>query len=156
MTESPASTKFATAFAPRILPGLDDANREFWTAGADGVLRIAHCGACGRYVHPPRGVCPDCRGGLKFRTVSGRGTVLTFTVAHQQFHPDVPTPFVIAVVELPEQEGLRLTTNLVGCDTDEVRSDMPVEVRFERHERGGSELFVPVFVPASLDQRVPR
>ena len=48
---------------------------------------------------------------------------------------------MIAVVELEEQRGLRLLTNIVGCPVDEVAIDMRVEVEFL--ERGAA--FLPVF-----------
>ncbi|MGV0836919.1 Zn-ribbon domain-containing OB-fold protein [Mycolicibacterium thermoresistibile] len=147
MTSSSVSALFP--FAPRILPELDDTSRPYWTAGAAGELRIAHCGGCGRFVHPPEDGCPQCGGPLTFEPVSGDGLVFTHTTAHQQFHPAVPTPFVIALVELPEQPGLRIVTNIVGCEPDAVFSGMPVRVRFERIDRDDAEpVFVPVFTPA--------
>lgn len=132
------------AFAPRILPGIDDHNRGFWTGGADGKLHLARCEPCGRYVHPPRSTCSDCGAPLAFAAVSGDATLYSYTVAHQQFHPDVPTPFVIALVEIAEQPGLRLVTNLVDCDVDSLTCGMALRVRFEEH----GEAFVPVFTPA--------
>jgi uncharacterized OB-fold protein len=75
--------------------------------------------------------------------VSGRGTVFTYTINHYQFHPDVPPPNIIALVELVEQAGLRIPTNIVGCEADDVRSGLPVQVVFERQ----GEIFVPLFEP---------
>lgn len=131
--------------APRILPTLDDASRPYWTGGAEGRLLIAHCSPCRRYFHPPRAACPTCGADPEFVAVSGRGTVFTFTVCHQQFNPSVPTPFVVALIELKEQPGLRLPANVVDCDPDAVHSGMPVEVRFERHDN----TWVPVFAPVT-------
>jgi uncharacterized OB-fold protein len=51
----------------------------------------------------------------------------------------------VAVVELEEQPGLRLLTNIVGCPPREVAIDMPVQVEFV--ERGA--VFVPVFRPTT-------
>jgi len=48
-------------------------------------------------------------------------------------------------VDIEEQEGLRLTTNLVGCQPDEVRIGMAVQVCFEEREDG---IFLPLFEPA--------
>lgn len=133
---------------PRILPALDDATRPYWTSGADGRLRIAHCEACRRFVHPPRSACPDCAQSLGYRVVSGAATLFTYTVAHQQFHPSVPTPFVIALVELVEQPDLRLVTNIVDCDPDALACGMPLRVRFEPQRSGDDVVYVPVFGPA--------
>ena len=133
---------------PRIIPALDDATRRYWTAGADGRLRIAHCDACARFVHPPRQTCPDCGQGLGYRAVSGDATLFTYTVAHQQFNPGVPTPFVIALVELAEQPGLRLVTNILDCDPEALICGMPLRVRFEQQRSGDDIVYVPVFTPA--------
>lgn len=128
---------------PRILPPLTDANRPFWTGGADGVLLIQFCAACERWVHPPASSCGACGGQVEPRPVSGRGTIFTFTVNSQTFHPDVPPPYTIAIVELDEQADLRLPTNLVDCDPATVVVGQPVEVLFEQHD----EHWVPLFRP---------
>src|SRR5690606_677390 len=101
---------------PRILPPLTDVNRPYWTGGSDGRLLIERCRSCRRWQHPPTGTCESCGEPAAPEPVSGQGTVFTFTVNHQQYHPEVPPPYVIAIVELDEQPGLRLPTNLVGCD----------------------------------------
>ena len=127
---------------PRILPPLTEVNRPYWTGGAQGSLLIERCGTCRRWQHPPTGTCAECGGAATPEPVSGKGTVFTFTVNHQQYHPDVPPPYVIAVVELSEQPDLRLPSNLVDCEPDEVHIGAAVRVRFEQH----GEVFVPVFV----------
>jgi uncharacterized protein len=131
----------------RIIPPLGERNRPFWAGGADGRLHIAHCDSCNRWVHPPSQGCPDCGGDLVARAVSGFGTVFTYTVNRHPFNPAVPLPYVVAIVELIEQEGLRVATNIVGCEPDSVVIGMPVEVRFEEQMAGDDAVFVPVFVP---------
>jgi len=126
---------------PRILPTLDDLNRAFWTGGANGELLIQRCAACRRWVHPPVNACPACEGALVAEAVSGHGTIFTFTVNEQQFHPDVAPPYVIAIVVLDEQDDLRLPTNIVNADSDTLQVGTPVRVLFEQH----GEIFVPVF-----------
>lgn len=61
-----------------------------------------------------------------------RGTVFTWTVNHHPFHPHVPTPYVIAIVELDgtepgEPAARRVVGNVVGCDPDDVHIGMAVE-----------------------------
>lgn len=128
----------------RLLPALGEANRHFWTGGKDGELRFLRCQECSYYVHPPSPRCPEClTKNLTPEAVSGQGVVKTFTISVHAFNPMVPTPFVIAIVELEEQSGLQLMTNIIGIDPEDVRIDMPVEVVFEDH----GEVFVPVFRP---------
>jgi uncharacterized OB-fold protein len=128
----------------RIPPPVTGVSRPFWTGGAQRQLLILWCGTCERWAHPPRQTCPGCAGALAPRAVSGRGTVFTFTINHHAFNPAVPVPYVIAIVELEEQRGLRFTTNIVGCDPEAVRIGMPVQVDFE----SAGEVWVPVFRPA--------
>lgn len=89
-------------------------------------------------------VCPVCLSRrIGPEPVSGRAVVRSFTIAHQAFLPDVPVPFAIAIVELPEQPGLRLTTNIVGCPPEAVCIGMTVQVKFLRQD----DIYLPLFAP---------
>ncbi|HLY56583.1 MAG TPA: OB-fold domain-containing protein [Stellaceae bacterium] len=128
----------------RILPRPTALTEAFWRGGADGRLRIACCRTCGLYLHPPVPICRACLGReIGFEPVSGHAVVESFTVNHQAWRPDLAEPYVIAVVELVEQPGLRLTTNIVGCDPAEVFVGQAVVVTFEAVE----DLFLPLFRP---------
>ncbi len=109
-------------------------------------LMITRCDRCARWVHPPTADCAYCGGELIAQPVSGQGTVFTYTVNHQPFNPAVPVPYAIAIVELAEQDDLRLAANIVDCDVDSIRIGLPVQVRFERADAADG-VFVPVFVP---------
>jgi uncharacterized OB-fold protein len=128
---------------PRVVPELTPENVHFWTGGRDGRLLILRCGACGRWVHPPAARCPGCDDELHPEPVSGNGTIFTYTVDRHAYNPAVPLPYVIALVELVEQEGLRVLTDIVQCDPDTVTVGMPVHVVFEQHD----EAYVPLFAP---------
>ena len=129
----------------RILPRLGGATEFFWTSGADGQLRFLRCQQCGYYVHPPSPICPvDLSKDLAPEAVSGRGMVHTFTVNHQPWIPGYEPPYAVAIVELEEQEGLRLMTNVVGCPLEDVHVGMPVRVTFEHHD----DVWLPLFEPA--------
>lgn len=137
-----------TAVPFRILPRLDDRNRGFWTSGADGTLRFLRCEDCGYYNHPPTPLCPRCHSKRQsYTAVSGRATLHTFTVNHQAWMPGPELPYIIAIVEFPEQEGLRLTTNLVNCAIDDVRIGMTVRVTFEHHPDPDGDVYLPMFEP---------
>jgi len=128
----------------RVVPLITDLNRHFWTGGAEGELRFLRCLDCGHYLHPPTPVCRKCLSeNVGVAAVSGRGHVVTFTVNHQQWRPGVAVPYNVALVELVEQPGLRLSTNIVRCANEGIVVGMPVTVEFERV----GEVFVPVFGP---------
>jgi uncharacterized OB-fold protein len=117
----------------RVLPELDLANTAFWTGGEDGILRFEQCRRCATYLHPPTGRCYACHSTeVAPSPVSGRGVIYSFTVNHQQWIPG-SDPYVIVLVDLDEgspDAPLRLTSNLVGTEADDVAIGMPVEVFF--------------------------
>lgn len=76
--------------------------------------------------------------------MSGLGRVYTYTINQRAWSPGLEVPYVIAIVRLDEQPDLRLMTNIVGCEADQVTIDMPVRVEF----REQAEVFAPVFRPA--------
>ena len=55
-------------------------------------------------------------------------------------------PYILAVVELVEQPGLKLVTNIVDCDEEAVEVGMAVEVVFHEADEG---LVLPYFRPAT-------
>lgn len=129
----------------RILPRVTDRNRHFWEGGRQGKLQFLRCTDDGTYVHPPAPVCPTCYGkSLAVEAVSGRATVATFSINHQAWMPGPELPYVVAIVEIAEDPRVRVTTNIVGCDSDAVHIGMPVRVTFEEHD---GEVWIPLFEP---------
>ena len=127
------------------LPALEPESERFWRACRAGRLEITRCRACGWYVHPPRPVCPRCQAReVGWEAVSGRGTVVSYTVNHQRWMPGMEVPYTIGLVELVEQADLRLTTNLVGCAPNAVTIGMPVRVTFREVS---DEIALPLFEP---------
>lgn len=132
----------------RVLPRLDDTNREFWTGGAHGELRFWRCQDCGFYLHPPQPICPiDHSKRLAPEAVSGRARVASFTINHQPWMPGLEPPYVVAIVEIVEQPSVRLTTNIVNCEPGAVRIGMPVRVVFEHHTDPDGDVYLPLFEP---------
>jgi uncharacterized OB-fold protein len=132
----------------RILPRLTDANRAFWTGGADGELRFWRCTDCREYVHPPQPICPSCLSkDMAVEAVSGRATVASYSVNHQPWMPGPELPYVVGIVEIVEQPSVRLTTNVVNCAPDDVEIGMPVRVVFEHHPDPDGDVYIPLFEP---------
>jgi uncharacterized OB-fold protein len=120
--------------------------RFYWDAADRHRLEILRCGACGSWIHYPQPRCGRCTStDVAPQPVSGRGTVASWTVTHYAPAPDFsePLPFTLVMVELEEQPGLRIVTNLVDASPDELELDLPVEVTFV--ERDGHAL--PQFRP---------
>jgi uncharacterized protein len=127
------------------LPRVDEESRGFWEALARHELYFQRCRACGTKRFYPRAVCTNClSSATEWVRASGRGTVYSFTVTHQNQSPGFreELPYVLAIVELAE--GIRLMTNVVGCAPDAVHVGMPVEIVFEAVT---AEITLPKFRP---------
>lgn len=85
------------------------------------------CSQCGKYFHPKRYLCLNCGGqNLTEVMLSKRGKVRTYTVVHKGFpFLLVSPPFVIAVVDLPEEVGVR---TILDCKPEQVQIGMDVEI----------------------------
>jgi uncharacterized protein len=131
---------------PQPVPDFD--SEKFWESTAEGRLALCRCQACGCWLQPPLERCRRCAGETAFEEVSGQGSVYSFIVVRQ---PSVPgyledLPYVVAVVELPEQKNLRLPARLVDVEPEAVRVGIPVQVAFQ--PLPGGPFVVPVFRPA--------
>ena len=72
----------------RPLPVPNDLTRPFYEATSEGRLDIQRCQRCRTYFYPPLPFCDICDGrDLRFETVSGRGTIYTFTRVHANRMP---------------------------------------------------------------------
>jgi uncharacterized OB-fold protein len=129
----------------RLLPEVTDLTRPYWTGGERGELVMQACTACSYIVHPPVSYCPRCGGReISPRVLSGLGTVHTFTINHHVWNPTMPPRYVIALVVIDEQDDVRIMTNVVGCEPEDVTVGMRVQVTFEQHD----DVWLPMFTPA--------
>jgi uncharacterized OB-fold protein len=123
----------ATAYSkPVPRPLSPELTRPFWEAAKRHELVMPRCQTCDHLFFYPRSECPRCLSNrLEWMQVSGRGRLHTYTVIYQPanaaFRDD--TPYVYAVVQL--DEGPRLISNVVQCEIDTIRVDMPLEAIFD-------------------------
>jgi uncharacterized OB-fold protein len=130
----------------RKLPLVTADNRDFWTGGAAKELRIHFCRDCSRLFHPPAPLCPRCAGFDVYpKVVCGTGRILTFTINYQAWVAGLQTPYVIAIVELDEDDDIRFVSNVIGIRAEDVYIGMPVRVVYEQHE----DVWLPLFEPAT-------
>jgi uncharacterized OB-fold protein len=124
--------------------------RGWWEGAGRGELVLQRCTSCGTVQHKPRALCVSClTDTIEHVVASGRGTIHTFTVTHQNVAPpwNSQLPYVLAYVEL--EEGPRVLTNIVGADPAELRIGQPVVADFATTPRDDGEAFaVPRFRPA--------
>ena len=132
----------------RPVPLPDEISGFYWDGARQGRLLLQRCQACSKLQFPPDVVCIHCQSlELAPDEVSGRGAVWSFTRVERVFHEGFTeaVPYVVALVELDDQEGLRLLANVVDVEPADVRVGLPVEVTFE--ERG--EVTLPQFRPSA-------
>ncbi|PWT71802.1 MAG: hypothetical protein C5B60_10465 [Chloroflexi bacterium] len=122
----------------------DSDSRPYWEGLAQGELRIQRCQACTKAVFYPRAICPHCHSDqLEWIVASGKGTIYTYTVAHQAFGTfAADVPFVVALVEL--EEGVRMMTRIVDAPRERVTIGAAVSVTFQ-HGMGDEDLILPYF-----------
>lgn len=138
----------------RLAPTPTAESRAFWTGGERGELMIYRCRACTHFFHPPGPACWRCRStDVAPEPVSGRAKVAAYTVNQQPWIPGLEPPYIVAMVELDEEPGLRLITNVVDASEDQIRVGLPVEVLFEDWTAVSgddeSRVWLPLFRPIS-------
>ena len=143
MTNAPRSEP-----ALKPVPESDEVTRFYWDAAAAGHLAIQRCARCARWQHPPDIVCHACQHDRLMPTVvSGFGTLYSYGIAYRAVDRafNESGPYIVALVELNEQAGLRLLTNVVDGDAMDLRIGMPMRVVFEARDA----IFLPQFTPCT-------
>jgi hypothetical protein len=115
------------------LPLMTRLSRVFWDGCREGKLLYQHCRECGEVIFFPKYLCPRCMGhDLEWLESKGKGVIDTFTVTYGAAPPAFAgfTPYCVAVIRM--DEGFRIMSNIVDCDFEEIRCEMPVEVVFEK------------------------
>jgi uncharacterized protein len=135
----------------RPVPIPDPVTAFYWDSAKEGRLTVQGFEGTDILQHPPSPVA-ELPGGMKGTEgkpiaveVSGRGTLFAFTILRQPFHPGFvdAVPMIIGLTELDDAPGVRIMTNIVDADPDELRCGLPMEVVFE--ERG--DFALPQFRP---------
>ncbi len=121
---------------PRPVPAPDDVTRFYWEAAADHRLVLQRCRACHQMQYPPEICCAQCQAD-EFDAVetTGRGVIYSYSVVDRPLHAGFvdALPYVVALVELDDQPGLRILANLVDVPArTSLACGLPVEVTFEK------------------------
>ena len=105
-------------------------NMGFWEGIKGHELVFQRCKECGTWLHPPRPVCPKCRSLEKeWARSTGKGTVYSWATYVESPHPSFKAPYSVVLMEM--DEGVRLVSNMVDIEPQEIFIGMPVEVVFD-------------------------
>ena len=114
------------------LPQISVEMAPFFEAARRQQLVVQRCRGCGTLRFPARDRCSACLSReAEWVPVSGKGTVFSFAVMHQVYHPGFAAEVPYAVVLVALDEGPRMISNVVGVPPSEIRVGMPLEVVFE-------------------------
>lgn len=125
----------ASATDRRPRPQPDELTQFYWDAASDHRLALQRCKACGRLQFPPEVVCIHCQSAhFEHADTSGRGTIFSFTIVDRALHVGFADslPYIVALVELVDQPGLRIVANVVDAEPGQIAVGDPVEVTFEQ------------------------
>ena len=123
------------------MPVATQISAPFWEGLKARRLLIQQCNACSHWNFYPRRHCPKClEHDLAWREVDGTATLYSYTVTRIATLPDFidEMPQKLAVVELAE--GVRINTNLVGLDEDQIRIGMALQPVFAEVDAKGNRL----------------
>ncbi|MGE0383354.1 MAG: Zn-ribbon domain-containing OB-fold protein [Gammaproteobacteria bacterium] len=118
--------------------------KPFWDAAAQGRLLLQECRACGHRQFYPRALCTKCGSEPGWLAASGQGTLYTYSVVRQNLVRPFKDmlPYALAMVDLAE--GVRMMTNVVDCDLEDLHVGMPLELFFAS---AGTGLHIPYWRP---------
>lgn len=125
-----------------------------WSAENPPRLIGSRCNTCGEVFFPKvgDGICANCQSdSLQEITLSRRGKIYSHTVVMQR--PPVyyqgEVPYGLGFVELPE--GVRVETLFTGCNFDDLRVGMEVEMLVDtlHEEEDGTEITCYKFKPVN-------
>jgi uncharacterized OB-fold protein len=127
------------------IPVPDEASQPFFDGARQHVLMLQKCSECGTFMWPVKPRCTHCLSAdITWAPASGKGTLYSFALMHQIFHPGFAdeAPYNIAEVDL--EEGVRIISNII-CPNEQLEIGMPLTVAFEDI---GDEVTLPKFLPA--------
>ncbi len=119
--------------------------KEYWEGCKSHELRIQRCRDCRTYRWYPRPMCQKCNSmNTEWIKTGGRGTLYSWTVVVHATGAvwTEEVPYIVAIVEL--EEGVRMLSNMVDCQPEELWVGMPVEVVF--HD-ATEQVSLPKFKP---------
>jgi uncharacterized OB-fold protein len=113
----------------RPKPIIGPYEKPFWDHVQKRELRLQRC-SNGHFRYPPGPCCPKCMSlEYSWDKVTGRGKLISWTVFHRKYFPDLAPPYTVVCGSL--DEGPLLVANFVGDDSKKLELDMPLQLAFE-------------------------
>jgi len=114
----------------------DGLGKEFWEATKRHELIVQRCAKCRTFQWGPEWICHKCYvAEVGWHQVSGRGRLYSWIRSWNPVHPALrdACPYIVAVVQLPDADNVRMVGNLLGDPHQNPPFDAEVEAVFEDH-----------------------
>ncbi|PKN60285.1 MAG: hypothetical protein CVU53_03890 [Deltaproteobacteria bacterium HGW-Deltaproteobacteria-11] len=107
-------------------------SQPFWDAAKQHKLVLKKCSKCGHIDHPPYLYCTACQADEhEWIEAAGRGKLFAYAVNYFgvpfPFWSDLP--YALGMIDLAE--GVRMISNIVECDPEQLENGMELEVVFD-------------------------
>jgi len=122
---------------PQPVPAGDGLDGAYWEGTRQHELRVQRCRQCRGWQWGPEWICHRCHSfELDFEAVAPNGVLFATERVWHPVHPALThaVPYVVALVELPQADGVRVVGNLVGDPLAEVAIGTAVTAVFEDHD----------------------
>ncbi len=110
------------------------------------------CAGCGAVYLGNRVACSKCGAPGQFSEValSTSGSLWVYSIVHQSA-PGIPTPYVAAIVDLPDGVSVRCNLIDIEPDPEKIRFGLPVEMvtKKVREDKDGNDVIAFFFRPAA-------
>jgi uncharacterized protein len=141
-TAPPPAEKKARPIVPFLRLGKD---------GEKPYLVAKQCAGCGTLYLGARVACSKCFATGPFNEIrlGDKGTLWVYSIVHQSA-PGIPTPYVAAIVDLPEGVSVRCTIAEVEPQPEKIQFGMQVEMitKKVREDKDGNDVIAFFFRPA--------
>jgi uncharacterized protein len=121
---------------PAPAPSPDGLDAPFWEGLGHGVLHLQRCRSCHQFQWGPEWCCHRCRSfDLGYDPVVAEGILYSHQRVWHPVHPALADQgaYVIALVELPHADNVRMVGNLLGDPMQPLEIGAPVRGVFEHH-----------------------
>lgn len=110
-------------------PAANYDTQQYWMGCADQKLIIARCQDCQYWIHPPRGICPQCwSDDIGHETSDGQATVYSYVVLPASRQGAGESDRITVWAELDVQERLIVVADLIGSLPENVAIGAPLEL----------------------------
>ena len=116
---------------PKPLPLIDEDSVHYFKMAREHKFPLYNCTSCGAWYFPIT-ECFKCdKPSMELTPASGKGTLYSFGVYHQQYHPAWVEDIPYAVALVRTEEGPFVFGNVVGDDIDGLQLGMAMNAVFD-------------------------